>query len=83
MNSAANERDQQYPFVETEDLPGACDADDVPLTESLQNTMQRLLPFWDNTVAPAIQSGQQILIVASGNSIRVSLLHQMHCCKLI
>ena len=49
------------------------EAKDVPLTESLKDTVDRLLPFWDETIVPAISSGQQILIVASGNSIRVSL----------
>ena len=58
------------------------DPQDVPSTESLKDTVDRLLPFWEETIAPAIQAGQQILIVASGNSIRVSIAaHSVHICK--
>ncbi|MDH3460439.1 MAG: 2,3-diphosphoglycerate-dependent phosphoglycerate mutase [Burkholderiaceae bacterium] len=45
-------------------------ADDVPLTECLKDTVARVLPFWHETLAPAIQSGQRILISAHGNSMR-------------
>ncbi|MFG6465506.1 2,3-diphosphoglycerate-dependent phosphoglycerate mutase [Roseateles sp. BYS87W] len=43
---------------------------DVPLTECLKDTVARVLPFWNETVAPAIQGGQRVLIAAHGNSIR-------------
>jgi 2,3-bisphosphoglycerate-dependent phosphoglycerate mutase len=43
---------------------------DVPLTECLKDTVARVLPFWNNTIAPAITSGQRIVIAAHGNSIR-------------
>jgi 2,3-bisphosphoglycerate-dependent phosphoglycerate mutase len=36
----------------------------------LKDTVARFLPFWHETVAPAIQSGQRVLIVAHGNSLR-------------
>lgn len=42
----------------------------VPLTECLKDTVARVLPFWDATLAPAIRSGQRVLIAAHGNSIR-------------
>jgi 2,3-bisphosphoglycerate-dependent phosphoglycerate mutase len=42
----------------------------VPLTECLKDTVARVLPFWDNVLAPAIRSGQRIVIAAHGNSIR-------------
>ncbi len=42
----------------------------VPLTECLKDTVARVLPFWDETIAPAIKSGQRIVISAHGNSIR-------------
>ena len=42
----------------------------VPLTECLKDTVERVLPFWHGTVAPALQSGQRIVIAAHGNSIR-------------
>ncbi len=45
-------------------------ADDVPLTECLKDTVARVMPLWDSELAPAIRSGQRILIAAHGNSIR-------------
>jgi 2,3-bisphosphoglycerate-dependent phosphoglycerate mutase len=42
----------------------------VPLTECLKDTVARVLPFWDEALAPAIKSGQRLLIAAHGNSIR-------------
>jgi 2,3-bisphosphoglycerate-dependent phosphoglycerate mutase len=43
---------------------------DLPLTECLKDTVARFLPFWHETVAPAIKSGKQIIIAAHGNSLR-------------
>jgi 2,3-bisphosphoglycerate-dependent phosphoglycerate mutase len=43
---------------------------DLPLTESLKDTVARFLPFWHETIAPAITSGQRVLIAAHGNSLR-------------
>jgi len=42
----------------------------VPLTECLKDTVARVLPFWNDTMAPAIRSGQRVLVAAHGNSIR-------------
>ncbi len=42
----------------------------LPRSESLRNTVDRVLPFWDATVAPALISGQRVLVVAHGNSLR-------------
>jgi 2,3-bisphosphoglycerate-dependent phosphoglycerate mutase len=44
--------------------------EDVPLTESLKDTVARFLPYWHATIAPAIVSGQRVLITAHGNSLR-------------
>ncbi len=46
------------------------DAAQVPLTECLKDTVARVLPFWNDTMAPVIRSGQRILVAAHGNSIR-------------
>jgi len=43
---------------------------DVPLTECLKDTVARVLPYWDSTMAPAIRAGQRIVVAAHGNSIR-------------
>ena len=42
----------------------------VPLSECLRDTVDRVLPFWNNSLAPAIRSGQRLVISAHGNSIR-------------
>ena len=43
---------------------------ELPLTESLKDTVARFLPYWHETIAPAIRSGQRVLIAAHGNSLR-------------
>jgi len=43
---------------------------DLPLTECLKDTVARFLPYWETTIAPAIQTGQKVVIVAHGNSLR-------------
>ena len=42
----------------------------VPLTECLKDTVERVLPFWNEAMAPAIKAGKRILVAAHGNSIR-------------
>jgi 2,3-bisphosphoglycerate-dependent phosphoglycerate mutase len=42
----------------------------VPLTECLKDTVSRVVPFWNEALAPAIKSGKRIVIAAHGNSIR-------------
>ncbi len=44
--------------------------DQVPLTECLKDTVARVMPFWNETLAPAIKSGQRVMVAAHGNSIR-------------
>ncbi len=44
--------------------------EDVPLTESLKLTVDRLLPYWHDAIAPELVSGKRVLIVSHGNSLR-------------
>jgi 2,3-bisphosphoglycerate-dependent phosphoglycerate mutase len=44
--------------------------EEVPLTESLKETVARFLPYWHSTIAPDIRDGKRVLIVAHGNSLR-------------
>jgi 2,3-bisphosphoglycerate-dependent phosphoglycerate mutase len=44
--------------------------DDLPLSECLKDTVNRFLPLWENTIAPQIKAGKQIMIAAHGNSLR-------------
>ena len=44
--------------------------EEVPLTECLKDTVARVLPYWNESLAPAIRSGKRLLVSAHGNSIR-------------
>jgi 2,3-bisphosphoglycerate-dependent phosphoglycerate mutase len=46
---------------------------EIPLTECLKDTVARVLPFWHSTIAPAVQSGQRLIVAAHGNSMRALL----------
>jgi 2,3-bisphosphoglycerate-dependent phosphoglycerate mutase len=48
----------------------AIDVRHLPSTESLKTTLDRVIPFWTDRVAPALKSGKNVLIVAHGNSLR-------------
>ncbi len=43
---------------------------ELPLTESLKDTVARFLPYWHQTIAPAISSGRRVVVAAHGNSLR-------------
>ncbi len=46
------------------------DPNDLPLAESLKDTVARFLPYWHQTIAPDICAGKRVLIAAHGNSLR-------------
>ena len=48
---------------------------DVPLTECLKDTVARVLPFWNETIVPAIRADRRVLITAHGNSLRALIKH--------
>lgn len=54
-------RDRRYADLSPEELP---------LTESLKDTVKRMLPYWHETIAPVVKAGKRVLIVAHGNSLR-------------
>lgn len=60
--------DERYPgkLRVYKDIP----ADELPLTESLKDTVARFLPYWHETIAPTITSGKNVIIAAHGNSLR-------------
>jgi 2,3-bisphosphoglycerate-dependent phosphoglycerate mutase len=49
---------------------GGVPATDLPLTECLKDTVARFIPYWQSTIAPAVRSGQRVVIAAHGNSLR-------------
>jgi 2,3-bisphosphoglycerate-dependent phosphoglycerate mutase len=50
----------------------------LPATESLKLTLERVLPYWHATLAPEITSGKSVLIAAHGNSIRALVKYLDH-----
>lgn len=62
------EDDERYPGKD----PRYADLskEELPLTESLELTYKRFMPYWNDTLAPAIKSGKKIIIAAHGNSLR-------------
>ena len=56
-----NGRDPRYAGLRPEE---------IPLTECLKDTVERFLPYWHETIAPAVRSGRRVVIVAHGNSLR-------------
>lgn len=59
-------RDPRYSHLTEEELP---------LTESLKDTVARFLPYWHGTIAPAIRDGKRVLIAAHGNSLRALVMY--------
>ena len=60
--------DPQYPGCDPR--YAGLSASDLPLTECLKDTVTRFLPYWQETIAPAIRGGQRVVIAAHGNSLR-------------
>ncbi|MEG8044911.1 2,3-diphosphoglycerate-dependent phosphoglycerate mutase [Sphingomonas aerolata] len=47
----------------------------IPKAESLKDTIDRVLPYWDARIGPALKDGQRVLISAHGNSLRALVKH--------
>lgn len=48
---------------------------EIPLTESLKDTVERLIPYWQQVIAPSVRDGNRVFIVAHGNSLRGLVKH--------
>ena len=48
---------------------------ELPLTESLKETVARMVPYWLDTIAPTVKSGKKVIIAAHGNSLRALVKH--------
>jgi 2,3-bisphosphoglycerate-dependent phosphoglycerate mutase len=48
---------------------------DIPSTESLKTTLDRVLPYWNDAIAPRLKAGEDVLIAAHGNSLRAIVKH--------
>ncbi|MGD9980466.1 MAG: 2,3-diphosphoglycerate-dependent phosphoglycerate mutase [Hyphomonadaceae bacterium] len=51
---------------------------DVPQTESLKLTLERVLPYWRDAIAPDLKAGKNLVIAAHGNSLRAIVKHLFH-----
>jgi len=51
---------------------------EIPLTECLKDTVARFLPYWHEVIAPSVQSGERVLVVAHGNSLRALVKYLDH-----
>ena len=47
----------------------------IPSTESLKDTIARVLPYWEARIAPDLKAGKRVLISAHGNSLRALVKH--------
>ena len=47
----------------------------VPATESLKDTIERVLPYWERAIAPVLRTGETVMISAHGNSLRALIKH--------
>ncbi|MFH1359836.1 MAG: 2,3-diphosphoglycerate-dependent phosphoglycerate mutase [Candidatus Omnitrophota bacterium] len=65
---ALEKNDPRYPGHES--IYRDLDEKNIPLTECLKDTVARFLPYWHQTIAPAVKAGQRVLISAHGNSLR-------------
>lgn len=51
---------------------------ELPLTENLSETMDRVLPFWNEFIVPAIRKNEKVIVCAHGNSLRALIQHIDH-----
>jgi 2,3-bisphosphoglycerate-dependent phosphoglycerate mutase len=47
----------------------------IPLTESLKDTVERIVPYWENNILSALKNNDQIIVAAHGNSLRGIIKH--------
>ena len=57
---------------------GSLTAQQQPATEALKDTVARMVPYWEGTLAPTIRSGKRVLIAAHGNSLRALIKYLDH-----
>jgi len=59
-------RDPRYKHLQPEQIPA---------TECLRDTVARVVPFWNDSIAPALKRGRRVLVAAHGNSLRALVKH--------
>lgn len=67
------EADSRYPG--NDPLYKDVDINDLPFAESLKDTVDRFLPYWNSSIVPLLRDNKRVLIVAHGNTIRALVKH--------
>jgi 2,3-bisphosphoglycerate-dependent phosphoglycerate mutase len=70
---ALEKSDPRYPGADPRYL--GLSSSELPLTECLKDTVARFLPYWHDTIVPAIRAGKKVIITAHGNSLRALVKH--------
>jgi 2,3-bisphosphoglycerate-dependent phosphoglycerate mutase len=68
-----DESDPRYPAADPRYR--GLDACDIPKAECLKDTVARVMPYWNDEIAPAVASGRRVIIAAHGNSLRALVKH--------
>lgn len=59
-------KDRRYEMLKPEEIPAG---------ESLKDTIARMMPYWENEIAPGIRAGRRLIVAAHGNSLRALVMH--------
>ena len=71
MPPALEKTDSRHPAND----PRYKGVENLPATEALKQTVTRMLPYWEETIAPSIRAGKKVIIAAHGNSLRALVKH--------
>lgn len=71
--AALEEDDKRSPLMD--DRYKKVDPKDLPLTESLKETAERILPYWENEILASLKENDEIIVAAHGNSLRGIVMH--------
>lgn len=71
--AALEEKDERSPLMDKR--YSKVDKKDLPLTESLKDTVERILPYWENEILMSLKDNNQIIVSAHGNSLRGIVMH--------
>lgn len=67
-----NKRDYRYPGNQSD--YATIDRDELPMGESMQQTLARLKPYWQDTIQPEVGQGKHVLIVSHRNTLRALMM---------
>lgn len=73
MPPALTKDDERYPG--NDPRYASLSESELPTTESLKETVARVIPYWNEEIAPAIKDGKKVIVTAHGNSLRALVKH--------